>query len=287
MGVIALALSSAVLYGVWKFGLGIYRGRLSVWAVLLFSGAAAVAVYAVRGGTDGRLVLGIGELGTGVIGGVLNVTGTYLLLEAYKRGKIAVAGGVSAAENLVPIAFAILQGVAVTVSTGFGALLILAGLVAFYVPHAIGSGRGAAVDARSQRVSVLLAMGAALSWGTGILVLDLGSRGSITGTLFVQQCTQVLVVLTVIVLLNPRRQLAGVSWRAAGVLVGAGLALGLANVAFYSAAQEGNIGIAAVLASLNPMVTALLAFVFLKERLARSELLALVGVVAGVGFVVA
>lgn len=286
MGLVVLALSSAVLFGVWKFGLGIYRGRLSPWAVLLVSGGTAAAVYAMRGAADGRLLIGTDELVAGVIGGALNVSGTYLLLLAYQRGKVAVAGGISAAESLVPVAYTLLLGVAVTVSTALGVAMILAGLVAFHLPHAIPRSGEGVHDARGQRVSVLLAVGAALCWGTGILVLDLGSRASVTGTLLVQQCTQVLVVL-IVVLASPRRRLAGLSRRACAVLAGAGLALGLANVAFYSAAQEGSIGLVSVLAALGPLVTAALAFVFMKETLTRIELVALVVVVLGVGFVVA
>lgn len=286
MGLVVLALSSAVLFGVWKFGLGIYRGRLSTWAVLLLNGTGAAAVYATRGIWDGRLVIGRDELVAGIIGGALNVAGTYLLLRAYQRGKVAIAGGVAAAESLVPVAYAILLGVAVTVSTALGVVMILGGLVAFYLPHAISRSGDGVYDPKGQRLSVLLAMGTALCWGTGTLVLDLGSRGSVTGTLLAQQCMQVLVVLCV-VLASPRRQLAGLSWRAGAVVAGAGMALGLGNVAFYSAAQEGSIGLVSVLASLSPMITALLTFVFMKERLTRIELVALVVVVLGVGAVVA
>ena len=286
MSLVVLGLLSAVFFGVWKFGLGINRGRLSVWAVLLCSGSAAAVVYAIRGLADGRLLLGAPELSAGLVGGLLNVMGTYLLLQAYQRGKIAVAGAVSSAETLVPVAFAVLTGVAVTVSTALGVVMVLLGLVAFYLPHAIARGGQSASDARSQRVSVLLALGAALSWGIGILIIDRGSRGSVTGTLLVQQCVQVLVVL-IVVLRNPRRQLASMSWRAWMVLAGAGLALGFGNVAFYAAAQQGSIGLVAVLAALSPMVTALLTFVFMKERLTRIELAALVVVVVGVCFIVA
>jgi drug/metabolite transporter (DMT)-like permease len=286
MGVVVLALSSALLYGTWKFGLGFYRGRLSPWAVLLFSGTAAAVVYGLRGLTDGRLELGTAELTAGVIGGLLTLTGTYLLLLAYQRGKVAVAGGVASTGTLVPVAFTIATGVAVTVSTALGVVMILAGLVAFYLPHAISRRDTGTADRRGLRESVLLALGAALSWGTGILVLDLGSRGSVTGTLLVQQCVQVVAVL-ILVMANPRRQLAAMSWRTYPVLAGSGVALGLANVAFYAAAQEGSIGLVAVLAALSPMVTALLTFVFMKERLTRMELAALVVVVFGVCCVMA
>jgi len=286
MGFLALALTSSVLYGSWKFGLGIYKGRLTVWAVLLVSGGAALVTYGLRGTATGNLEIDGEVLRAGILGGALNLAGTYLLLQAYARGRVAVAGGVSSAESLVPVLFAMLTGVAVTVSTALGVVLVLAGLAGFYVFRATGSAAPAQAAGRAGTTSVLLAMGTALCWGTSLLVVALGSRTSITGTQVMQQGVQVLVVL-IVVLANPRRQLAGLSWRRGAVLAGAGLALGFGNVALFAAAETGSLALAAVLVAMSPLVTAVLAFWFLKEKLARVEVLVLLIVVAGVGLIAA
>ena len=52
-------------------------------------------------------------------------------------------------------------------------------------------------------------------------------------------------------------------------------------VEFFSAANQGNIGVVSILGSLSPLVTALLALVLLRERMARLETIALAIVVAG------
>ena len=70
------------------------------------------------------------------------------------------------------------------------------------------------------------------------------------------------------------------------MLAAAGVALALGNIAFYNAADEGDIGVVSVLASLSPLVTALLALAFLRERLERREVIALLVVLGGTALVV-
>ena len=286
MDFLVLAFSSTVLLGAWKLGLGIYRDRLTVWAVLLVTGGAALATYALRGTATGNLEIDSEVMSSGIIAGVLNLTANYLLLQAYQRGKVAVASGVASAESLVPVLYAVLTGVAVTVSTALGVVLVLAGLAGFYVFHATTAGSPSKAGSNGGSTSVLLAAGAALCWGTATLVLALGARTSITGAEFVQQGTQFLVVV-IVVLANPRRQLAGLSWRPGAVVAAAGLALGLGNVAFYAAAEMGSLALAAVLVAMSPLVTAVLAWFLLKEKLARAEVLALLVMVLGVSLIAA
>ncbi len=42
---IILALSSAILFGLWKFGIGQFRGRISTYSVVLVSASSAAIVY--------------------------------------------------------------------------------------------------------------------------------------------------------------------------------------------------------------------------------------------------
>ena len=86
MNYLLLAVLSAVLYGVWKFGLGIYRGRISVFGVLLVSASTAGVVYVVAGLADGDLVFDGADIARGLVGGLMNCTGTLLVLKAYERG---------------------------------------------------------------------------------------------------------------------------------------------------------------------------------------------------------
>lgn len=282
MGYIALALSSGVLLGMWKFGLSFYRGRISSYAVVLFSASSAAVAYVVLGSLAGTLTFDKRDFVAGLLGGACNLTGTLLLLKGYERGKVGVVTGIAAAYVLVPLVYSFIVGEQVTWVMGLGVLVILAGVAAFY-----SASMREKSEADSSRAPIFLALGAALFWGLAILVLDNGTRVSVPGTLTLSQVPQVAFTL-VVVLIGARnsRALEGISPRAIAVLAAAGLALALGNIAFYNAADEGDIGVVSVLASLSPLVTALLALGFLKEKLERREILALLVVLGGTALVV-
>ena len=286
MGYLSLALASAALLGVWKFGLGIYRGRVTVWSVILISASAAAVMYVVLGTLSGDLAFDSAEVDEGLLGGALNLAGTFLLLKAFDHGKLGVASGIAATNALVPLTYSIISGEGFTSTDVAGIVLIMAGLATFYVPHMRSRHEETLANSRDFTLVVVLALASALFWGLAIVVLDLGTKVSVTGTLATSQVPQIIVSLG-IVLWAVRRNLAGVTTRALTVLIGSGIALSLANIAFYTAANEGNLGIVSILAALSPMVTALLAVAFCKETLTRIELLALIIVVAGACFVVA
>ena len=286
LGYISLALASAVLLGVWKFGLGMYRDKVTVWSVILISASAAAVMYVVLGTLSGDLAFNPDEVGEGLLGGALNLAGTYLLLKAFEHGKLGVASGIAATNVLVPLTYSIVSGQGFTSTDVAGIVLIMAGLATFYVPHMRSRHDGNPASSRDFTLVIVLALASALFWGLAIVVLDLGTKVSVTGTLATSQVPQIIVSLG-IVLWAVRRNLAGVTTRALTVLIGSGVALSLANIAFYTAANEGNLGIVSILAALSPMVTALLAVAFCKETLTRIELLALIIVVAGACFVVA
>jgi len=279
---LVLALASAFLYGLWKFGLAVYRGRISVFGILLVNASAAGVVYLVAGFAEGNLAFDSNDIMWGLAGGFLNCAGTLFILKAFERGKMGVVAGVAATSVLVPLAYSLMIGEDPTARGAIGVVVILAGLAAFYVPHMHTT---VTATGTKPRQAILLALAAALFWGLAIVVIDDGSRVSVTGTLAVSQVPQVLVALAVLVATAPR-SFAGLTRRPVAILVGAGLALGLANIAFFTAAQQGDIGLVSVLGSLSPMVTALLALAVLKERMARSDVVALVIVLAGVALIV-
>lgn len=283
MSYLVLALSSAFLFGIWKFGLSFYRGRVSVYAVILLSALGAGAVYVVLGVIQGTLVLDIEDVPEGLLGGVLNFIGTLLILMAFARGTVGVVAGVGALYVLVPLGYSIVRGEQVTAPVALGVALLAAGLIAFYAPHARADARA---ESHGSRAPILLALAAAAFYGLAIVVLDIGSLESVNATLALSQIPQI-VLAAGILLLAPGQSLRGVTGTAVAVIAGSGIAVALGNIAFFTAANEGDIGVVAVLGSLSPMVTALLAAFFFQERLTRSDYVAFAIVIVGAAFVVA
>ena len=268
-----LALSTALLYGFWSFGTGVFARQMSHYTVILVSGSAAALVYVSTGLFTGTLLIDAADLSPGLLGGLLNLGGTILLLAAYARGKLGVAAGIEPVSVLIPLAYSIAIGEALTRATIFGVVVILVGLALFTVP----SGRGGAGGAGSL-ATIGLCAGAAVLYGTAVVVLDIVSRVSVNGTMAVSMIPEIAIALTVVL---ATRSVAEIRGRSLVGVSGAGIALGLGSIAFYTAANEGDIGTVSVLASLSPILTTLLALVFLGERMLKVEIAGLMVVLVG------
>lgn len=277
-----LALISGGLLGAWQFGIGLYRGSMSRYTVLLISATAALVSYLVLGALRQTLIFDLADLPEGLIGGVLNVTGTLMLLKAFESGKLGVASGIAATGALIPVAYSIVLGEPITGLTAAGLTCILVGLGLFYGAH-LKDGNDSAEDARSM-MSIFYALGTALFWGAAIVVLDVGTLTSVTATMAVSEIPQVLLAVVVVVI-GGAGSFVGVSKVSTGMLIAAGVALALSNALFYFAANMSDIGVVSVLASLSPIVTALLALAVFKEKLVKLEWAALVVVVIGTALV--
>lgn len=278
---LVLALASALLFGIWQFALGQFRGRIPREIVLLGCCSTSVVVYLVLGLVSGDFVLNSTDVLQGLAGGLLNVSGTLLVLKAYEIGKIGVVTGVAATSALVPLVYSFVLGESLSALAASGLVVIIIGLVIFYVPAAMRRTPG---ESQSLQAIVIALLAAGL-WGLAIIALDLGTRVSVTGTMFMSQFPQ--IVVTLVIAFGIKKVRARLSGRSLWIVVGAGVSVALAQVAFFTAANEGNIGVVSVLGSLSPLVTAVLALLLLHERMARLETIALIVVVVGTGLLAA
>lgn len=276
---VLLAIASALLYGVWKFGLGQYRGKVSAYAVVLVSASAAALIYFVFGALSQDLFFDKADILPGLLGGVCNLVGNTLIVVAFERGKMGVVSGVAATSTLVPLLYSLVIGEPLAGGAAFGICLMVIGLAAFYVPSM--KSRGGETTSAS---SIALALVAALAWGVAIVIIDVGSRVSLTGTMLVSQVPQIL--FTGVALAVFLKSWGGLTATSTATIAGAGVALGMGNLAFFTAANEGDIGVVSLIGSLSPIVVALLAWGLLKQRMAKSEMAALVIVLAGTCLVV-
>ncbi len=273
-----LALLSGGLLGVWQFGIGLYRGRISRYTVVLISATAAGISYVLFMVLTQTLAFGVGEVTAGLLGGSFNVLGTLMLLRAFDCGKIGVASGVAATSTIVLIAYSIYLGEQLSAKTTAGLFGILLGLAMFYAAHLRDASPRR--EGQSPGTAIIWALGTALFWGLANIALDLGSRKSVNATLAVSEIPQ-LTIAVLLVLLGSSRVFEGVNRPSVGVLLGSGVALALSNSLFFFAAKMSDIGVVAVLASLSPIVTALMALVVFKEKLVSLEWAGLVVVVVG------
>ncbi len=273
------ALATSLLWGLADFGGGLLTRRMSALTVVVVSQSIAAVVL----GAIVILTGGWSEAGPRLwFAFAAGLVGPVALLSFYKALALGPMGVVSPLGSL---------GVAVPISVGLflgerPGLIQFAGIAVAVVGVVLAGGpqlRGAPV----QRQAILLTLLAAFGFGT-VFALIAEASTTLTGlflALFVQRVTNVAVGGAALYVSVRRGGAAlppgGFPWPLLPALGFVGLADVAANGTYSIAAQHGPVTVAAVLASLYPVVTALAARGFLSERLrtiqASGAALALVG----------
>lgn len=273
MGVL-FSLAAALGYGVSDFVGGIAARRTSAWPVALASGI---------GGLLGAVLLAVAFPGTprtehllwGVVAGLGSGAGTGFLYRGFAAGRMGVVAPVSAVgAALLPVAIGVLTGErpAVLVWVGIAAALPGIWLVA-REPGAADplSAAGPAAPGSAAR-GVLDGLLAGLGFGLLFVALGQVPEGAGYWPLAVTQSVSMATVIALALGFGAPWRLSSTSatW---GIL--AGLVGSSAVLFFLLASQTGLLTVAAILTSLYPAVTVLLAAVVLREHLYRPQLLGL------------
>ncbi|MFF0561216.1 EamA family transporter [Streptomyces sp. NPDC020472] len=277
------ALATSLLWGLADFGGGLLTRRIPALTVVVVSQTLAVLVL-------GTIVLATGawteagpQLWYAVGAGVVGPAAMLAFYKALALGPMGVVSPLGSLGVVVPVSVGLLVGDRPGLLQFAGIGVAILGVVLAGGPEL----RGAPV----QRQAVLLTLVAAFGFGS-VMALIAEASTTVTGlflALFVQRVTNVLVGGGALYASVRRggRALPEGGPRTVGAALPALAFVGLADVAangtYAMAAQQGPVTVAAVLASLYPVVTALAARGVLKERLravqAAGAGLALVGTV--------
>jgi drug/metabolite transporter (DMT)-like permease len=257
---ILLSLLAAASYGLADFSGGFASKRASAWSVALvacLTGAVLVlALWAVRGGEPTT-----SDLWWGAAAGVGNGFGTAFLyrgLASGRMGVVAPVSGVGAAVIPVIVGVALGERPAALVWLGIVLALPAIWLVARDPAGPSAAGPGGVVD------------GSLAGLGFGFFFVALGQVSEDAGLLPVavnQLVAGIVIVLVALVLRQPwlPRERAALG----GVVAGA---LGtFAAVLFLAASQRGYLSVTAVLTSLYPAFTVVLAATVLREHVHRAQ----------------
>lgn len=261
MSAVLLALAGALCYGLSDFLGGVTARRTGAWPV---------AFLACVGALLGSVVLGVVEPGSAAggdyvwaaVAGVGAGLGSGFLYRGLAAGRMGVVAPVSAVGAAVlPVVVGVLGGERPGPLVWVGILLAL---------PAIGlvSREPAAATHRSGPSGLLDGVLAGL--GFGVLFAALGQVPSSAGywPLVVTQGAALLALLAVARGLGERwAPRAAASWWG----LGAGLLATLAVLCFLLATERGLLSVAAVLTSLYPATTVLLAVLVLHERIHRPQ----------------
>jgi drug/metabolite transporter (DMT)-like permease len=259
---VLLALLGAAAYGVSDFLGGIFGKRASPWAVAATGGAGGAVVALLLTVADPGSPTGA-DLAWGAAAGIGNGTGTAFLYRGLSSGRMGVVAPVSGV-------LAVILPVAVGVATGErpGPLVWLGILAA--VPAIWLVAREPSTGPASGPGGSGLGDGVLAGLGFGALFTCLGQVPDDAGfsPLVLNQVVGIAVIALAASLLNtpwvPRTR---ASW--GGAL--AGLLGGVATSAFLLATHHGLLSVSAVLTSLYPAFTVLLAALVLREHVHRAQ----------------
>lgn len=276
LAVVVLGLLSAITWGAGDYGGGLLSRRIPLFGVVAVTQvvgmAFALVMAVVRGepvpqGMDVAWSIGAGACG------VVGMTSLYRGLAVGRMGVVAPVTGVVGATIPVVVGFAG-EGVP-TVKTVAG---ILAAMVAVVlVTRAPGHGTD-----RPSGIRWALVAGVAIG-GFNVCIGQLSGAGAF-GPLVLIRLIQTSVILFLIVAWRQPWRIGRLDVARLGVI---GVLDMTGNVAFIMAAQLGALAVAAVLSSLYPVMTVLLALGLLRERVTRSHVAGIALTVVAIALITA
>ena len=268
-----LALVASLLWGASDFLGGTVSRRLRAVQVLAVSQVLATAVLVVvvtaSGAADGSPA---GWAGWSVLAGVTWAVAMAALYSALARGTMGVVAPIAACGLVLPVVLGIAGGERPGGLQVVGVVVAVAGVVGSAGPDLRGR---SSTGGRA----VLLALVAAVLFGVEIYAVARGSASSVPMTLLGMRLSAVVLVVAAAV---ARRDRGGpVTARDLPPLLALGVLDLAATAAYALAARSGMVSVVAVLASLYPAVTVLLARRFHGERLSAPQRAGVVAVLAG------
>ena len=218
------------------------------------------------------------------VSGACGLGSFYLALSRGTMGLVAPASALLAAAW--PAAFSLLRGDDVSTLALAGMVVALVAIVLISVPDRRLGTPVMPTYHGSRRSEWLLILGAALGFGGFFLFIDASHEagGAIWWPLFAVKLAGVLAVVAAALVLAPLGRFPGLKLGAAALLVGTVAGIGDlgGNLFFVLASDEGELAVVIVLTSLYPVVTAILARIFLHERLSPLRLLGVALAITGV-----
>jgi drug/metabolite transporter (DMT)-like permease len=262
---------AALTWGSGDFGGGLLSKRAPVLAVVLVSQLVGIVIALVLAIVRGETMPLASDVPWSILGGVgggIGIVALYHGLATGRMGVVAPVTGVLAAA--IPVTFGVL-------TEGPPSLLVAAGIglaiVAVILVSRVDDGR-----AGPSGIGVALLAGVAI--GSFGIAINHISDGHTFGPLTIIRAAEAVLIVAVIVI---GRQAWRMDRRWLPALAGVGILDMAGNAAFILAVQAGSLAIAAILSSLYPVTTVVLATVFLHERVTRAHA---VGIALAAGAIV-
>lgn len=267
---ILLAVFAAVLLGVSDYTGGRLSRTVSPFAVALLANAVGLIGVGLMVPVLGDPLPGAPDLAWGALAGVSGVAAVIGLYWALAHGSMSVvAPATSIVSAGVPIVVGLVTGdrpspvAVIGMAVGLTAIALIAGVV--------GLAHASTAAGRSPRILAVAALAGA---GFGLLFVAYGQTSEESGVWPLAAGRAAALPLLLVVVLG-RGALASLSRSTAGLAVVVGLLGLIANIAYLAAVRQGLLSVVAVVVSLYPASTVLLATWLDGERMSRSQFIGL------------
>ena len=272
-----LALFSSVLWGTADYLAGNLTKRFKAIAVTGASQAfgliAGLFLVVVTGSYispnlrwDGYLLPAIGA-------GIAGFFGLVSFYSGLATGRMGVVSPISTLSAVIPLTFAFISGERPTSIQILGMCVALLGAFCASGPDIV---KGLPIK------PLLFGLGAALGFGVALALMAQGSK---TSSLMTMTSMRVVSVSMCIFIALRFRTVGGFRVSDLKILIIIGVTDFAANLLLGVATTKGLVSVAMVFGALFPIVTSLLAFKFLKERLHKVQYLGILFAVAGVSLI--
>jgi drug/metabolite transporter (DMT)-like permease len=268
----ALALGASVAWGIGDFLGGLKSRTLSPLAVLAVAQPVGLAMLLIATAIHwepfpGRTVLWAAPAA------LLGTVGLIAFYRGMAAGSISLVAPIAATGALLPVAFGLATGERPSELQLFGIALAVGGAVVTSYERGTGS--------RQPRLAagVGWALLAAVGFGGYFIPMHAAAQADfLWASLVFRLCSNTLVLMAVLAV----RPTLSRSPRELATIACIGLADTGGNVLFAAAASQGLVSIVSVLGSLYPVVTVMLARIYLRERVGRVQEAGAAATLAGI-----
>lgn len=281
---IALALSAAVSWGTGDYLGGIASRRFALLWVLLASSLGGLLVSSSATVVSGDAAPPQEHLVLAAAAGLAGLVALAAFYQALAIGTMSIVAPITATGSSIPVLWGVIgRGETLTLFAVIAILVAVCGVI--LASREQDKAKTTGVDAATHRRSILLAIVAAVGFGTIFTLIAEAGEESIYWPAAALKATTLGAVILVLLVAGSRRSAWGSRPRGKEWLfpISIGFFDVTANMTFAAATQHGALAITSVVSSLYPVITVILAFLFLHERLAISQrvgvVLALTGVV--------
>ncbi len=262
---IVFGLLSAISWGAGDFTGGLAARKVGAVRAVFYASVIGLIAVTISAWAANEAVPSLRVWLIAMLAGIFGSTGLILLYAAMANGTMSIAAPVSA---LLAAALPVLVG---TLTEGLPETLTLIGFgFALFAVWMVSQSEGGVKDILSHLADLKLPLLAGLGFGGYFIVMHRATdEGALLWAMTGSRSSSVLLIF--IYMLVTRTSFR-VDDRSSFPVIGVNGVLDLTGNAFFIlAAQDGRLDVASVLSSLYPGSTVMLAWIFLHERLSRTQ----------------